>query len=300
MGLAARKAGPGALGPRGRNGTVLERDEALTILDANEPSPVLVERPEGRSPFLLACDHAGRAIPRRLDALGLAEPDLSRHIAWDIGVWAVSRALAAALDATLIGQRYSRLVVDCNRPLGVPSSVPPVSDGTLVPGNQALDDRARRARIAAIFAPYHARLAATVADRRAAGRPTVLISMHSFTPALSDAGPASRSPLRPWPIGTLYGRDGRLAAALRPHLVAAGLDGPVGDNEPYAVSDGSDYTLPVHGARAGIPSVGNEIRQDLIADADGQARWAAILATAFPAALADLAALDSSTLSGAP
>ena len=55
----------------------------------------------------------------------------------------------------------------------------------------------------------------------------------------------------------------------------------VGDNEPYAVNDATDYTIPVHGEARGLVNTGIEIRQDLIADQSGQQQWAERLARIF-------------------
>jgi predicted N-formylglutamate amidohydrolase len=63
----------------------------------------------------------------------------------------------------------------------------------------------------------------------------------------------------------------------------------VGDNEPYALGDDSDYTIPVHAERRGLLNLELEIRQDLITGAEGQAVWAAVLARVLPAALGDVA-----------
>lgn len=240
----------------------------------------MVTRPEGRSPLLLACDHAGRRLPRRLGRLGLPESELERHIAWDIGIAAVSRQVSAALDATLIEQVYSRLVIDCNRPLDVEGSIPGMSEITEVPGNLDLTQSERATRVAEIFQPYHDRLAALIDARLAAPRHTVLVAMHSFTPVYKGVA-------RPWHIGTLYGRDRRLAHALHDLLVQEG-DLVVGDNEPYFVSAGTDYTIPVHGEGRGLLHVGIEIRQDLITDPEGQAAWAERMIRLLPKAAARL------------
>ena len=254
---------------------------AAALLSPVEPSPVSVKRGKGQSPFLLTCDHAGRQTPERLGRLGLPETELDRHIAWDIGIAATSRILAEALDATLIEQRYSRLVIDCNRPPDAPSSIPQLSETTTVPGNLGLTGDEREARLAEIFRPYHDRIAAEI-DRRVAERqPPVLVAMHSFTPVYKGEA-------RPWHIGTLYGRDNRLAKALYERLLSEERF-TVGDNEPYAVSDECDYTIPVHGERRGLIHVGIEIRQDLITTTDGQAEWAGILGRLLPGALAGIA-----------
>ncbi|MDB5511254.1 MAG: N-formylglutamate amidohydrolase [Enterovirga sp.] len=253
-----------------------------SLLAPDEPPPVASTRLDGGSPFVLVCDHAGRRLPASLGRLGLPEPEFDRHIAYDIGAAAVARALSESLDAALVEQRYSRLVIDCNRPPEMPSSVPDISETTTIPGNVGIGPADRAARIEEVFRPYHAAIEAVLDARRTAGRPTILVAVHSFTPVYKGVA-------RPWHIGTLYGRDGRLAGMLR----AALAEDPalvVGDNEPYAVSDATDYTIPVHGERRGLVHTGIEIRQDLIAGPSGQAEWAAILGRALPAALSRLQA----------
>lgn len=249
------------------------------LLGADDPAPVSVHNPHGRSAFLLICDHAGRRVPARLGNLGVAPADWERHIAWDIGAAGVCASLGPLLDAMCIEQVFSRLVIDCNRTPGHPTSVPLRSDGTEVPGNQGLSDAQIEARVTEIFQPYHSAIAAEIDRRQALGQPVVLIAMHSFTPVMGGF-------VRPWHAGVLHNRDPLLGRALAVHLRAAGTH--VGDNEPYAVSDESDYSVPVHAERRGLPYVELEIRQDLIADRAGQARWAARLAEALPRAAQDI------------
>jgi predicted N-formylglutamate amidohydrolase len=249
-----------------------------SLLDPDEPDAVAIENEAGGSAFFLACDHGGHAIPRRLGRLGLSEPDTLRHIAWDIGIAAVGRLLSARLNAALILQSYSRLVIDCNRDPRVTSSIPEVSEETPIPGNRGLSEAARAARIEAIFRPYHDRIAAALDRRAVEGRATVLVALHSFTPVFIGVS-------RPWQIGVLYNRDARLAHPLLRLLRAEG-DLIVGDNEPYRVTDLTDYTVPVHGERRGLPHVEIEIRQDLIAEPAGQGAWAERLARLLPAAYA--------------
>src|SRR6266550_262134 len=136
------------------------------LLERDEPAPVTLDNEAGSSVFFLTCDHAGRAIPRRLDGLGLPEDETRRHIAWDIAIGAVGRQLSRLLDAAMIVQTYSRLVIDCNRDPKVPSSIPEISEMTAIPGNRGLGEAARRARVETIFRPYHDTIAA-VLDRRA-------------------------------------------------------------------------------------------------------------------------------------
>jgi len=243
---------------------------ATRLLADDEPAPFSVECENGKSAFVLICDHAGRRIPRALGTLGVAEAELSRHIAWDIGARGVASRLASQLDAVLIAQTYSRLVIDCNRPLGAPSSIATRSERTDIPGNHDLTAAERSARAEEIFAPYQRRIVEELDRRQSIGRPTLLISMHSFTPVFNDVA-------RPWHIGMLYNRDTRLAHSLLALIRAEGR-WVVGDNEPYSVSDGTDYAIPVHGEQRGLPHVEIEIRQDLITDEAGQSEWAKRLA----------------------
>ncbi len=247
------------------------------LLGPEDPSPVQWLNPGGGSPFVLCVDHAGRAVPASLGRLGLPEREFERHIAWDIGALGVAAHLATLLDAPVVAQRYSRLVIDCNRRPNHPTSIAPRSDGTVVPANLGLDDASRDARREAIFAPYQAAVAQALDARQAVERRTVLVAVHSFTPVMSGRP-------RPWHAGVLHNHDGRFGRALLALLEAEG-DLVVGDNEPYALSDLDDYTVPVHGEGRGLLHAELEIRQDLIADAGGQRAWAERLARLLPAAL---------------
>ncbi|MDQ0466569.1 putative N-formylglutamate amidohydrolase [Caulobacter ginsengisoli] len=225
------------------------------LLAAGDPQAVVVENPGGISPLLLLGDHAGRAIPAALGNLGLAENDLERHIAWDIGVAGLGVALARRLDAVFVRQSYSRLVIDCNRDPGVWDSIAPESDNSPIPGNQDLTEAARAARVEAIFRPYHAAIAAEL-DRRE-GQPTLLVSLHSFTPEMAGVP-------RPWRFGVLHRNDSPLSKSVLAHLrLSFGDD--VGDNQPYAM-DGIDFTIPHHADPRGLDYLELEVRQDEIAD----------------------------------
>ncbi|MFC4728290.1 N-formylglutamate amidohydrolase [Coralloluteibacterium thermophilus] len=239
---------------------------AFRLLGPNDPPPFVVERAAGASPFVLICDHAGRAVPEALGDLGVPAPEWDRHIAWDIGARGVALHLAALLDAFLVTQTYSRLVIDCNRPHHVPGLVPERSERTDIPGNVGLDPVQREARLREIHTPYHAAIAAELDRRAAAGLPTVLVSVHSFTPVYMDQA-------RDMHVGVLYQHDARASHALRDMIRAEG-EWVVGDNAPYSVSDETDYAIPVHAERRGLPYLELELRQDLIADAAGQRAWA--------------------------
>ena len=249
-------------------------DESMTrLLDDDEPPAVQMVRRAGRSAFFLTCDHAGNRLPRALGTLGLPEFERQRHIAWDIGAAGLALRLAEALDAPLVLQPYSRLVIDCNRPPDASSSIASLSELTVIPGNRQVTPAAAEARRREIFQPYHDRIASELDARQGLGRATIMITIHSFTPEFKGEA-------RPWHVGVLYNRDTRLARILLGLLRAEpGL--VVGDNQPYSVNDETDYTIPVHAERRGLPHAELEIRQDLIVDESGQMAWAARLAGVF-------------------
>jgi predicted N-formylglutamate amidohydrolase len=257
---------------QGKNALSRVSDTSLR-LGAAEVPPVWEQNAGSASPFLLTCDHYGRLIPAMLGDLGLPDSERRRHIGWDIGIAGVAERMATALGAHLVAQRYSRLVIDCNRPPEAPSSIPIVSEATTVPGNEGLSRDEAEARRRAIFDPYHQRIRETIDQRQRDGVPTVLVALHSFTPVYAGIA-------RPWHIGTLYQRDTRLPPLLLEFLRAE-PDLVVGDNEPYAVSDATDYTIPVHGEARGLMNTGIEIRQDLISDQAGEAQWAERLTRIF-------------------
>jgi len=247
--------------------------EAGALLASDEPAPVQIYRPNGRSRLLILCDHSDKIIPKKLGRLGLPESEIERHIGWDIGIAGVVRGMADALDAKAIMQPYSRLVIDCNRFPGSATSIPTISENTEIPGNDRLVADEIAARQTEIFAPYHSAIEAELDKRKTAGEHTMLISMHSFTPVYKGKA-------RPWHVGTLYNQQVWLAGIVF-DLLSKEPDLVVGDNEPYAVADNFDYSIPVHGERRNLPHVGIEIRQDLIASDVGQREWAALMTKVF-------------------
>jgi predicted N-formylglutamate amidohydrolase len=256
------------------------------LLAPDEPPPFTIVNPTAASPWVITCDHASNRVPRALGTLGVTDEERARHIGWDIGAAAVTRRLAAHLDAWAILTSYSRLVIDCNRRPDVPSSIPTRSENTDITGNIGMIEDAAILRRSTLFDPYHAAIAEEL-DRRAAAAAckTIFVAMHSFTPVYDGVA-------RPMHAGVLYNRDARLARALladlrnEPGLV-------IGDNTPYSVSDESDYGIPVHGERRGLPHVELEVRQDLIASAAGQEEWAERLARLLVKAAAAIGALPA-------
>ncbi|TCT09195.1 putative N-formylglutamate amidohydrolase [Tepidamorphus gemmatus] len=230
--------------------------------------------------FVILCDHASNRVPAGFGEPGLGEEDMRRHIAWDPGALPVARMLARLLGAPLLYPDASRLLIDCNRPIDAPDSVTVRSEDTSIPGNADLPADLRARRISGIYEPYHAAIDALLDERARAGAQSVLVAVHSFTPVY-------RGRPRPWHLGILYGRDRRIADSLfatyrgEPETV-------IGDNEPYGPWDGVYHTLERHGEARGLPCVMLEIRNDLIATAPDQERWANSLAAALSAARRDL------------
>jgi predicted N-formylglutamate amidohydrolase len=253
------------------------------LLSPDEPAPVLEFNREGRSPFVIAVDHASRLIPEKLGDLGLPPDELKRHVAWDIGSLPVAFKVAQALDAPLVAQNYSRLVIDCNRDPAAPTSIPLEAEHHPVPGNIGLSAEAIAERRTEIFEPYHAHLREILEERQAAGRFTILVALHSMTDLFKGAR-------RPMHAAVMYNRDPRFARVVQallqrePGLVVA-------DNEPYAMSDATDYTVPTHAEKRGLPHVAIEIRQDLVTNDSGQTAWAKRITEALRQAEALVASL---------
>src|SRR5580658_4646538 len=181
--------------------------DGFKLLAADEPPAVLEIGRGGRSRFVIVVDHAGRRIPRRLKNLGLPPEELERHIAWDIGGLAVGRQVAAELDASLLAQNYSRLVIDCNRDPKVASSIPLLSEASAIPGNVDLSEAEITARRVEIFEPYHRQVRALLDERAAAGRPTILVAQHSMTNIYHGVP-------RTMHCAVLYNRDRRFAGLM--------------------------------------------------------------------------------------
>lgn len=235
------------------------------------PEPSHLERcnPGGTAAVLLLCDHAGRRVPEELDRLGLSDEALARHIGWDIGAADMTRELARLLDAPALMNHMSRLVIDPNRRPGTPTSMPEISDGCVVPGNQDLSIETQVDRTVRWFLPYHRAVARRIAEFRRAGTVPVIVAIHSFTPRMNGVD-------RPWQVGVLWRGDRRLSAAVLAALEARG-DLVVGDNQPYSGVREFGFTVQFHAQRTRLPHIMFEVRQDEIADRDNAERYARIL-----------------------
>ncbi len=243
------------------------------MLTAADADPVLFHRARadgtdgGR--ILLTCEHGGRAIPSALADLGIPAAEMDRHIAWDIGAMALSLALMHRVSGRLVAQHYSRLVIDCNRGPVSPDLVPDVSDGTHIPANKGISQAGIDARMAAIHAPFHARIAAEIRHQR----PALLVSIHSFTPVMAGVS-------RPMHAGFLANRMPAVSDRFMASFARHAPELTVAQNAPYAVDDISDFTVPVHGEANRLPHVLVEVRNDQLRDEQGIERWADLLALA--------------------
>jgi len=199
------------------------------LLAADEPPAFQEYRIQGDSDFIIVADHASARIPRRLANLGLPDPELKRHIAWDIGALGVARRAAEIIDAPLVAQNYSRLVIDCNRDPKFPTSIPRISELREIPGNLDLSAAEITARRAEIFDPYHRRIRDLIDGRLAEGRRVILVAQHTMTNVY-------KGDRREMHAAVLYNRDRRFAGLVldmlrrEPYLIVA-------VNLPYFVSD---------------------------------------------------------------
>ena len=247
--------------------------EFLAVMSEILPAVTVVNQ-HGGSPIVLLCEHASNEIPAEFAKLGLPDRELQRHIAWDIGVAALSRKLSAALDAPLFLAGHSRLLIDCNRPVGAPTSIPEISETTAIPGNIGLTAHQRDERATRFYWPFQNAVAAHLDRRQMERKPTLVIGVHSFTPVFKGVA-------RPWHAGALFRSSERLGLALVAAMQAPGLN--VAANQPYRISDTTDYTVPVHGEARGLEAALIEIRQDLLADDAGISAWETQLAAGLAA-----------------
>jgi predicted N-formylglutamate amidohydrolase len=229
----------------------------------DEEGPAIVVNEQGRSPYVLICEHASNRLPAALGSLGLSAADLQRHIAWDIGAENVARLLSRLIDAPLILQRYSRLAYDCNRPPESPEAMPAVSEVTNIPGNMKLTAANRLARIQELYRPFHNAVSNVLDVRAAEGQTSVVVSIHSFTPVYKGKP-------RALDLGILHDRDSRLSSL----LIQGFPNVDTRLNEPYGPKDGVLHTLNLHAAPRGLKHAMFEIRNDLIKSERGQQEWA--------------------------
>ncbi len=230
------------------------------LLFDHERPAYTVRNGDGKSRIFLTCDHAFNAVPERLGDLGVSADTLNSHAGWDIGAYEVSTAISDALDAPLVATKFSRLVIDCNRPLDAPESIPPTIHGVTIPGNVTLTADARRRRYDELFFPYHEAITETLSSHIRRKGNMYYLAIHSFTPILNGRR-------RPWPIGITYENQSSFASYLIEELQNTELR-PVGINQPYPVTRDGDYGMHAHGGQRNVDAVLIEIRQDLLREGE--------------------------------
>ena len=245
---------------------------------ASEPVAEVIN-PHAAGRFVLLCEHASNHIPETLDGLGLDEAAKRSHVAWDPGAAELARAMSDRLDAPLVLARISRLVYDCNRPPHADAAMPARSELYDVPGNANLSEADRKARVCNYYDPFCEVVSDTL-DR--AGPDVTLVTIHTFTPVYYHKP-------RDVEIGILHDSDRRLADLM---LASASDHGDhlVRRNEPYSPEDGVTHSLKLHAIRRGLSNVMLEVRNDLVATADDQARMADMLSGWLTQCVSDLTA----------
>ena len=239
--------------------------QAETVVTAVEEDSFAVVHGRADAGLILLCDHASNAFPEEYGTLGLPPGELERHIAYDIGAAAVTRAMAQSLGVPAVMTRYSRLLIDPNRGDDDPTQIMRLSDGAIIPGNRHVDTAEREKRRRLYCKPYHRAIDRVIDQCLATGVTPTLLSIHSFTESWKQVP-------RPWHVGILWDKDARLAQPLLDAFSAEG-DLIVGDNQPYKGSLEGDC-LWQHGTMRNLPNAIIEVRQDLIRDKAGQRAWA--------------------------
>ncbi|MBD9627942.1 N-formylglutamate amidohydrolase [Ensifer sp. ENS06] len=242
-----------------------------TLLEAGA-SAIEVENEGANGDIVVVCEHASRLVPAKLGDLGLNAAALESHIAWDPGALELSRRLSSNLDAVLVYQRYSRLVYDCNRPPEAASAIPEKSEIFQIPGNKDISEAQRQARVNEIYLPFRDGLFGILSYRRSTGRPTILVTIHSFTPIYFGER-------REVEIGILHDSDSRFADAMLSEAQRQTQKYVVKRNQPYGPADGVTHTLLKHGIANSIPNVMIEVRNDLLTSANEDLAIATYLTT---------------------
>ena len=227
--------------------------------------PYQVYNLKGKSRMIILCDHASSYIPSKYMNLGLGKKEIRRHIGWDIGAALVAKKIAKRLNATLIMSGFSRLLVDCNRPLGVPQAFTEISESTIIPANLNLTKKNKKYRAKKYCIPYRDRIDKILRSRIRKKIIPVIIAVHSFTPVYKGF-------VRPWHLGLLYRKDRRMVSLVQDQMIN-NKSIKIGINEPYKCNLKGDYSIPYFGESNGLPNILFEIRQDLINNKAGVIKW---------------------------
>lgn len=221
---------------------------------------------DGRLVF--TCEHASAELP---EPWTWPEQDrwlVDTHWASDIGAADFTRRIAGLMNAPAVLSRFSRLLIDPNRPLESDTLFRENAEGRMVHLNEGLLEAERRRRIERFYHPYHAAVSSTV-ERSACD---TVFSIHTFT---DDYEGEKRS----LELGVLFDHDEEPAYRLVRHLADAGFH--VAPNEPWSGKIGLAYSPVRHARELGRSALEIEARQDLIVDESFAGRLAEALAGFF-------------------
>ena len=183
--------------------TRCKKEHQLLQADDRPPYEVFIDS-SAESPVLIVCDHASNYVPSALNGLGIDAELFERHIGYDIGAAGVSRYMATEMGVSAVLSGFSRLVIDPNRYLTAHDSIPTISDGVAICGNELLTPLDMMVRVEELFIPYHNAInQAVTAIRNHFTMPQVLY-VHSYTPIFQGFE-------RPREIGVLWEGDEGIA-----------------------------------------------------------------------------------------
>jgi len=220
------------------------------------------------SRVVFTCEHASAELPKPWT---WPEEDrwlVDTHWASDLGAAAFTRRVARLLNAPAVLSRFSRLLIDPNRPLHSETLFRDNADGKRVHLNHAILQTERERRIDRFYVPYHAAVRAMVERSRG----DTVFSIHTFTDNYEGKP-------RLLELGVLFDHDEEPAQRLVRHLREAGFH--VAPNEPWSGKEGLAYSPVRHAREAGRRALEIEARQDLIVEESFARRLAEALARFF-------------------
>jgi len=218
--------------------------------------------------LVFTCEHASAELPAPWIWPERDHRLVDTHWASDIGAAAFTRRVAQLMNAPAVLSRFSRLLIDPNRPLDSDTLFRENAEGGMVHLNEALLETERKRRIDRFYLPYHAAVSAMI--ERSQG--DTVFSIHTFTDNYEGAA-------RVLEVGVLFDHDEGPAHRLVRHLEQAGFH--VAPNEPWSGKDGLAYSAVRHAQEFGRCALEIEARQDLIIDDSFAARLAEALASFF-------------------
>ena len=222
------------------------------------------------APVFLTCEHASERLP---DGWAWHPQDArlaGTHWAFDLGARDLVLDLAASMEAPAVLSRFSRLLVDPNRPEDSETLFRAEAEGAPVELNRDLSGEERARRIERFYRPYHDAIDRRLTEHAA----TVLFSIHTFTPVYEGA-------VRPMEVGVLFDTQDELAEGAAAAIRAAGFVTAL--NEPYSGKAGLIHAAERHAQRHGRKALELEVRQDLAVRPEVRTRLAAALARFFGA-----------------